>query len=127
MSSSALQVSKRSIIVTCKVAGFHKWPTPLASVAHLGDRHRHLFSFRVEFDVAHDERDVEFQLAQAAVRNAISLFPVGDLGFEFGGRSCETIAVEVGQALASAFAAPSAVEVWEDDEFGARVEFAGPP
>ena len=111
------------VIVVVRVPGFHNWPDAPEPVAYLRARHRHLFTVRVEFDVTHDDRDVEFHIAQGWIR-ASFMRRLGGAPFEFGARSCEQIAHEVAVELKTFHRAPCAVEVWEDDENGARVEFA---
>jgi len=124
-------------VVLLRVVGFHAWPDAPADVEHLRARHRHLFTLRVECAVRHSERDVEFHRLQRAVKHMLldyysrhATLPANaphdaiqtrpDDEFEFGARSCETIAQEIVERL---YDWPiTAVEVWEDDECGARVE-----
>lgn len=90
---------------------------------YLAQEHRHLFKFRVEVNVNTD-RQVEFHdLHSLAVRALWLAYPRAkwsELALDFEDDSCETIAV----TLAAELSLPGlrAVEVWEDDEFGARVE-----
>ena len=60
----------RSIWVTFKKEGIHKYPAALDDpklatgdwddVSFLGYPHRHIFHFRVRIEVFHDDRDIEF-------------------------------------------------------------------
>jgi hypothetical protein len=60
----------RSIWVTFKKEGIHKYPAALEDpklatgdwddVSFLGYPHRHIFHFRVQIQVFHDDRDIEF-------------------------------------------------------------------
>lgn len=123
MSSSALQVSRRTVTATVARVGFHSWPAAPARVGYLASPHRHLFTIRAEFDVTHADRDVEFHIAQGWLDAAVrELYPQEqDRGeYAFGHSSCEHIAQAVAEALPHR---PRAVEVWEDMENGARVEF----
>jgi hypothetical protein len=57
--------ANRKIWVTFQRAGFHRYPAAstdptLSDVSYLGDRHRHLFKFRVAIDVWHQDREIEF-------------------------------------------------------------------
>lgn len=121
--------SETRVIVLARVVGFHCWRGAPEVVGHLAARHRHTFTLRVEWAVAHDDRDVEFQLAQRDVLRAVEYrWGCGQLGVEFGGSSCETIAKDLAtQLVKMRYAHPAAVEVWEDDECGARVTFGGRP
>jgi hypothetical protein len=38
----------------------HRWADAAGERAYLAERYRHLFHFRVELDVGHDDREVEF-------------------------------------------------------------------
>jgi len=117
-----LQVCKRTVIATVQTVGFHRWEAAPDEVHYLSKVHRHLFTVRAEFDVTHDERDVEFHIAQGWLRTALSArWSVGYHGIDFMAQSCETIAEELHAELLKAEHEASAVEVWEDGENGARV------
>lgn len=56
---------KRWIWVTFQRAGFHHYPTALtdaslSDVSYLGHNHRHLFKFKIQIEIFHDDREVEF-------------------------------------------------------------------
>lgn len=109
---------KRTIIVTIRVSGFHAWPSAPEDISFLRQRHRHLFTFRAEFKVGEQTREVEFFQAQRRLRSHLAERYSYDVdGFEFGARGCEDIASELAVRLDLA-----ACEVWEDSENGARVE-----
>ncbi len=114
-----------TVIATVKVNGFHHWEGAPAPVEYLASNHRHLFTFRVEVPVTTPDRQVEFHMLQGWVREALAhsyaAAPNGALLFR--GRSCETLASELATALDEHDIHASAIEVWEDDECGARVEF----
>lgn len=125
MSSFDSLVSRRVVIATIKVPGFHAWLNAPPPVEYLGQEHRHVFTIRCEVEVRHGDRDVEFHMLQGWMRDATKdAFGLrGDHDIHFGGRSCETIATELHLQLFEAGIHCSAIEVWEDDENGARVEF----
>jgi hypothetical protein len=57
--------AKRSIWITFQKEGIHAYPAALeeprlADVSFLGYPHRHMFHFRVEIEVTHNNRDIEF-------------------------------------------------------------------
>ncbi len=54
--------SKDFIWVTFRKEGIHKYPDAPEGVEFLRHPHRHIFHFRVELEVMHDDRDVEFIL-----------------------------------------------------------------
>ena len=61
--------SKRSIWVTFRKEGIHKYPAALTDpqlatndeydVSFLGYPHRHIFHFKVQIEVFHDDREIE--------------------------------------------------------------------
>lgn len=120
-----MQPSKR-IMLRAEVIGFHHWPTPLPEVAYLGQEHRHRFGFLIEAKVRGSDREVEFHMLKRALLEVIAAaFPVNDhYEYQFGGRSCEAIGEMVAQELTNGGWPVTAVEVWEDDECGARVQIA---
>jgi hypothetical protein len=107
--------------------GFHRWPDAPDAVRHLVVRHRHLFTLRLWAWVHHDDRDVEFHLLQRAALGVVAdLYPVATDGhateYELGSSSCEHVARAVAQRLTGDGWPLAAVEVWEDDENGARLD-----
>ena len=53
---------QKFIFVTFQKEGIHKYPDAPAGVEFLKYPHRHMFHFRVEIEVFHDDRDIEFIL-----------------------------------------------------------------
>ena len=110
-------VMSRKIYVTFDRVGFHCYPNAPDEVAYLRERHRHLFKFKVEINVEHNERDIEFHMFKSFVED---LYPVG----ECQGKSCETMASEIACHISSKY--PNryiTVEVSEDGECGAKVTY----
>lgn len=105
-----------SALVTFAVPGFHRWAEAPDHRDYLRSRHRHLFHVRVELELFHDDREVEFHDLRDF---AIELFGGGELGTA----SCEMIARELLQEITRRFGQDrrALVEVWEDGECGARV------
>jgi hypothetical protein len=84
-----------SIWVTFQKEGIHKYPAAaedpkLTEVSFLAHPHRHMFHFRVELEVFHDDRDVEFILLK---RELEGLYNTGTL--QLNNMSCEMIAREL--------------------------------
>ena len=105
-----------TIWVRFTAEGWHHWPGAPEHRAYLGVSHRHLFHVRVEVPVSHDQRDIEFH---DLLDTARELWGDGD----HQGRSCETLARELGEALVRLLpVAWVEVEVSEDGEAGATVK-----
>jgi hypothetical protein len=122
-------LSLASVCATVRLHGFHRWPDAPMAVGHLRDRHRHLFTVRLWAPVQHDDRDIEFQLLQRAALSALlDLYPLAHCGhateIELGTDSCEHVARKLVMRLGGGGVQLSAIEVWEDDENGARLEVA---
>lgn len=106
------------IFVKWTAMGFHYWP---GAVKHphrkyLADRHRHLFHFRVEMDVMHDDRDVEFHDVLQYCK-----FVTSD-SRDYGPMSCEAIARMLLERVNHKWPDRNAsVTVSEDNECGATV------
>lgn len=110
------------VIVTHRQVGFHAWPAAPKIVAYLAAQHRHLFTFRVECAVVHGDREIEFHMLQRALCSCMRYWMQGaDPELQFGSMSCEMIAGELKRMLPDY--PVLAIEVWEDDECGARVEW----
>jgi len=113
-------MSEPITLVYCRgsVEGFHRWPEAPEEVSHLRTRHRHMFGFRVEIRVGHDDRDVEFIIAKRAVLSYLGQHPVK------GTESCEMIAKRIQGHLVTVRGWNVAmVEVDEDGENGAIVRW----
>lgn len=102
--------------VTWTAPGFHCWPgIHAAGQLYLGNRHRHLFHYRVEVDVHNDDRDIEFHdllmHCKAFTRE------------EWEGSSCETIARGIADHVEQRWPdRHPAVTVSEDGECGATLQ-----
>lgn len=105
------------IHVEIREAGWHSWPTAPPNRYYLAYNHRHLFHFRVEMDVRHDEREVEFHDLMDEIR--VWLPRDG----EYGPASCERIARDLlARLLQNHKGRRVAVTVSEDGEAGATIE-----
>ena len=84
--------SKDFIWVTLQKEGIHKYPAAkdIPGVEFLASPHRHIFHFRVELEVMHDDRDVEFILFK---RELESLYDKGIMQLDY--KSCEMMAREL--------------------------------
>jgi hypothetical protein len=102
--------------VTWRAAGFHSWPQAAGARGYLAARHRDVFHYRVELDVNHDDRDVEFH----DVLDACRAMTREDTDWD--ARSCEAIGRLILAELDARWPGRSPVIcVSEDGECGATV------
>lgn len=122
--SKNTRMSKDFIWVTFQKEGIHKYPAALedpklADVSFLGHPHRHMFHFRVELEVMHDDRDVEFILFK---RELEALYDEGTMQLDY--KSCEMMARELAKYVIENYPDRDvAIEVSEDGENGCRLSF----
>lgn len=109
------------IFVTNSFVGFHRWPEAPNQVAYLRDLHRHVFHVKVWHKVEHSDRDVEFHILKEAVTAALRVLK--EHLMTHPSMSCEMLATELYDLLMKKGHHPSAIEVNEDNENGATVEF----
>lgn len=117
-------MTKTSIWVTFQKEGIHCYPAAatdpkLESVSFLGHPHRHIFHFRVEMEVFHDDRDVEFIMLK---RELEGLYNTGTL--QLNNMSCEMIAKELLFYILNVYPSRDiTIEVSEDNENGCRLVY----
>ena len=106
------------VFITGTFPAVHCWPDcPFEEVSFLKTPHRHLFHYRMEKRVYHNDRDVEFFM----FKNEVDSFIRGNLwNQDLGAMSCEMIATK----LLEIFKACK-VEISEDGENGAVVQSLG--
>lgn len=115
--------SKTTVIVKLQVEGIHCFPKAwelFPEVAFLSNPHRHMFHIKASKEVFHDDRDEEFLMLRRQIlmylhENYFDSIETHML--QFDSMSCEMIARELLDYFHCEW-----VEVWEDDENGARVE-----
>ena len=123
-----LELSKRNVTrniwVTFQKEGIHCYPEAatkkeLADVAFLSHPHRHIFHFRVEISVDHDNRDIEFIQFKRWLE---SLYDKGTLNMNH--KSCEMLCDDLAELVADKY--PNRIfkiTVSEDGENGATVTY----
>ena len=114
-------MDKRYIWVTFRKEGIHKYPgaVDLPGVEFLANEHRHIFHFRIELQVWHDDREVEFILFK---RELEALYSEGTL--QLDNKSCEMMADDLADYIKKKYPGRNIViEVSEDGENGCRVEY----
>jgi hypothetical protein len=114
--------TKTLIIVKLQIDGCHNFPKAaelFPEVDFLSQRHRHMFCFTVACAVTHSDRDKEFIMLKRDVIDYINgqYFDDFTRTCEFGSKSCEMLAEEILKEFNCEW-----VEVWEDNENGAKVE-----
>lgn len=116
--------SGKSIWVTFQKEGIHLYPqaatdVKLASVSFLGFPHRHMFHFRVELEVFHDDRDVEFIMFKRELEN---LYGEGILNLNH--KSCEMISDDLAAYVIDKYPGRDLqITVSEDGENGATCRY----
>ena len=123
-------LAKRHIWVTFQREGIHKYPAALEDpslatgdkydVSFLGYPHRHIFHFKVQIEVFHNDRDIEFIQFQRWLQE---LYEQGTLELDY--KSCEMIADELFLEIRKKYGDQREVtiEVSEDGENGCTVFF----
>ena len=126
---SKLDKAKRSIWVTFTKEGIHMYPgadtdPKLATgdwddVSFLGIPHRHTFHFKVQIQVTHNDRDIEFIQFKRWLEK---LYEEKTLQLDY--KSCEMISDDLFEAIAEKYPERSVnIEVSEDGENGSFIEY----
>lgn len=112
---------QRFIFVTFQKEGIHAYPDAPEGVEFLRHPHRHIFHFRVDIEVWHDDRDIEFILFKRELENRYSLETVGYTGvLNINNKSCEMLADDLAGYIQDAYPGRDLkIEVSEDGENGA--------
>lgn len=119
----------RKIYVTFEKEGIHCYPEAatdpkLSEVSFLQFPHRHIFKFRVEIEVEHNNRAIEFIIFKRWLENIYGDNIYGDGTLQLNHKSCEMLAEELIEAISCQYPNRNiAVEVSEDGENGCRLEF----
>ena len=114
-----MHAKQKFIWVTFQKEGIHKYPDAPEGVEFLKYPHRHMFHFRVELEVFHDDRDVEFILLK---RELEGLYNEGTLQLDY--KSCEMMADDLYDYISANYAERDVViEVSEDGENGTRAYY----
>jgi hypothetical protein len=106
--------------------GIHKYPAALEDpklatgdhydVSFLGYPHRHIFHFKIQIEVFHDDRDIEFIQFKRWLE---SLYSDGTLQLNY--RSCEMISDDLAAKIKDKYPKRDIIiDVSEDDENGSH-------
>ena len=127
-----MQKVKSKIWVTFRKEGVHLYPAALDDpklatggwddVSFLGVPHRHIFHFKVEIEVFHDDRDIEFIQFKRWMERLYDVEEVLSLNH----KSCEMIAEDLAEQINNRYPGRDmTITVSEDGENGATLEFKG--
>jgi hypothetical protein len=106
---------KKYIWVTYQKEGIHRYPDAPKGVEFLRNPHRHMFHFKVQIEVFHDDRDIEFILFK---RELEGLYTDGILQLDY--RSCEMMADDLADYIKVNYSGRHLIiTVSEDGENGA--------
>ena len=111
----------RNIFVTFQKEGIHKWPAAceIEGIEFLAHPHRHMFHFRVDIEVFHDDRDLEFILFK---RELEGLYDEKTLELDY--KSCEMIADDLAKYIQDKYPERKlTIEVSDDGENGAVIYY----
>lgn len=124
-----LSNAKRSIWVTFQKEGIHKYPAALEDpklatndeydVSFLGYPHRHMFHFKIQIEVFHDDRDIEF----IQFKRWLESLYAGDI-LQLDYKSCEMIADDLYTQINNKY--PNrfvVIDVSEDGENGCQIVY----
>ena len=114
-----LRKVKKSIWVTFQKEGIHKYPDAPKEVEFLKYPHRHIFHFKVEIEVEHDDRDIEFFIFKRWLEGLYA-----DETLQLDYKSCEMISDELAKQIKDKY--PDrwlAIDVSEDGENGSHTEY----
>lgn len=105
------------VFVTWQKEGIHKYPDAPEEVAFLRYPHRHMFHFKVQVEVFHDNRDIEFIMLK---RELEGLYDSGALELDY--KSCEMMADEIAVYMTEHYPdRKMMISVCEDGENGAEI------
>lgn len=111
----------KSIWVTFQKEGIHCYPDAPEGVEFLKHPHRHMFHFKVQIEVFHDDRDIEFILFKRELQN---LYEENILQLDY--KSCEMMADDLAAYIQDKYPGRElTIDVSEDGENGASCYYTG--
>lgn len=112
--------SSKMIWVTFQKEGIHCYPDAPEGVEFLQHPHRHIFHFRVDIEVFHDDRDIEFILFKRELQSLYEQVDSSTPALQLDYKSCEMIADELASYIMEAYPNRKlTISVSEDNENGA--------
>ena len=120
-----MKEGRKFIFVTFQKEGIHAYPDAPEGVEFLRHPHRHMFHFRVDIQVFHDDRDIEFILFK---RELEDFYGDTAYGISLDNKSCEMLADELAEFIREEHPGRDIrIEVSEDGENGALSYYPKPP
>ena len=124
-----MNMNKRMLWVTFRKEGIHKFPAALDDVklktgdeydvSFLGYPHRHIFHFKVEIEVFHDDRDIEF----IQFKRWLEKLYQGELNVDY--KSCEMMADDLYEKVNARYPDRDVnIDISEDGENGCHIQYA---
>jgi hypothetical protein len=124
-----MKKTSTNIWITFQKEGIHKYPAALEDlklatgdeydVSFLGYPHRHIFHFKVQIEVFHDDRDIEFIQFKRWLEG---LYADGTLQLDY--KSCEMICDDLANTINSKYPNRNlTITVSEDNENGATCSY----
>lgn len=110
-----------TVWVTTQFEALHKWDDAPIEVNILKYPHRHMFHVRLEAEVSHDDRQIEFIMLKSWLKSFVSQWEANGCW----SNSCEQFALEITRAFAWQYQKQKGLirtTVSEDGENGATVE-----
>ena len=127
--NNMLSNAVKTIWVTFQREGIHKYPAALddpklAEVSFLGYPHRHMFHFKVEIEVFHDDRDIEFIQFKRWLERLYEEVESSTGVLQLDHKSCEMIADELASEINLEYPGRwIKISVAEDNENGCEMEY----
>jgi hypothetical protein len=113
-------MSKKFIFVTFQKEGIHCYPDAPEGVEFLRNPHRHMFHFRVDIEVFHNDRDIEFILFKRELEALYDGGRVNAAALELDYKSCEMLGNDLAAYIQEQYPDRDLkIEVSEDGENGA--------
>lgn len=110
---------KRTIWVTFQKEGIHKYPDAPEEVAFLRHPHRHMFHFKIQIEVTHNDRDIEFIMFK---RELEGLYDDKILQLDY--KSCEMMSDDLYKQITDKYPGREVhIEISEDGENGAFITY----
>jgi hypothetical protein len=118
------QSAERMIWVTFSKKGYHYFPAAaideqFSDVNYLGNKHRHLFKFKVAIEVYHQDREIEFHQFLNWLE---SLFDTSTI--DINSKSVEMLSDDLFDKIAEKYPQRKvAIEISEDGECGCCINY----
>jgi hypothetical protein len=113
-------MTSKYIWVTFQKEGIHCYPDAPEGVEFLKHPHRHIFHFKVELEVFHDDRDVEFILFKRELERLYEEIDSSTPELYLDFKSCEMIADDLATYIMAHYPnRKMVITVSEDGENGA--------